>query len=112
MAIDAFRPRGTASDSLMTQINITNVQQVRAALATQAGSIQEALRTASGLTAIPRCGDDPISRDAQKMFQAKINHIIDTHTAHLAELLEACRRLDEAAVQYGLVEADNTESFR
>ncbi|OSY43461.1 hypothetical protein BG845_00404 [Pseudonocardia autotrophica] len=46
------------------------------------------------------------------MFQAKINHIIDTHTAHLAELLEACRRLDEAAVQYGLVEADNTESFR
>ncbi|BBG04286.1 MULTISPECIES: hypothetical protein [Pseudonocardia] len=97
----------------MTQINITNVLQARAALMEQVDSIQFALNNASlDLTAIPRCGDDPVSRDAQKIFQAKINHILDTHGAYLVELYEACARLDEAAVQYGLVEGDNTESFR
>ncbi|MEU6696690.1 hypothetical protein [Pseudonocardia sp. NPDC046786] len=112
MHIDARLPRGTASDSLMTQIHIGNVLQTHAALEQQAIAVQLALHDASDLRSIPRCGDDPISRDAQKMFQAKIDHILDTHDVYLAELREACTRLKEAAVQYGLVEDETAESFR
>lgn len=112
MDTDAHAPRGTASDSLMTQIDVGNVRQVRAALLYEMDSIQRALRDAGDLRAIPRCGDDPVSRDAQRMFQAKINHIIDTHQARVDELHEACERLDLAAQAYGLVEERNATSFR
>ncbi|MEU6696476.1 hypothetical protein [Pseudonocardia sp. NPDC046786] len=111
MDIDARLPRGTASDSLMTQIDIGNVLQVRDALAQQARSIQKALREAYGLANIGRCGDDPVSRDAQRMFQAKIDSIFAAHRAHVAELDEACARLGEAARQYGLVEDEAAGSF-
>ncbi|WP_344024452.1 hypothetical protein [Pseudonocardia kongjuensis] len=112
MDIDARVPRGTASDSLMTQINISNVLEVHAALEHQIHSIQTAIIKAAPLRNIPRCGDDLVSRDAQKMFQAKIDHILDTHDVYLAELHEACTRLKDAAVQYGLIEDETAESFR
>lgn len=112
MDIDARLPRGTASDSLMTQIDIGNVLQVRDALAQQARAIQQALEGAGKLTDIPRCGDDPVSRDAQKMFQREIDRIIAAHKAHIAELDEACARLGEAARQYGLTDDDTAASFR
>ncbi|WP_232021351.1 MULTISPECIES: hypothetical protein [Pseudonocardia] len=112
MDIDARLPRGTASDDLMTQIHIGNVRQVRAALADQAHSIQQALREADDLNHIGRCGDDPISRDAQRMFQAKIDTIVAAHRAYVVELDEACDRLGEAARQYGLTDDDTAESFR
>ncbi|GAA1392511.1 hypothetical protein GCM10009613_37450 [Pseudonocardia kongjuensis] len=111
MDIDARLPRGTASDSLMTQIHIGNVLQVRDALAEQARSIRQALDDARGLTEIPRCADDPVSRDAQRMFQREINAILAAHTAHVAELKEACVRLGEAAREYGLVEEEAAGSF-
>ncbi|GAA1392874.1 hypothetical protein GCM10009613_38640 [Pseudonocardia kongjuensis] len=112
MDTDAHAPRGTASDSLMTQIDVTNVRQVRAVLLREIDSVQQALRDASDLRAIPRCGDDPVSIDAQRMFQAQINHILDTHKAWVEELREACERLDLAAQEYGLVEERNATSFR
>ncbi|WP_179956591.1 PE domain-containing protein [Pseudonocardia autotrophica] len=112
MDIDARLPRGTASDSLMTQIDIGNVLQVRDALAEQSRSIQQALRAAYGLSNIGRCGDDPVSRDAQKMFQREIEEIFAAQRAHIAELDEACDRLGEAARQYGLVEDEAADSFR
>jgi len=110
--IDARLPRGTASDSLMTQIDIDNVLQMRAVLAEQARSIQKALREADDLTRIDRCGDDPVSRDAQRMFQAKIDTIFATHRAYILELDEACERLKDAAEQYGLIEDETVASFR
>ena len=111
MDIDARLPRGTASDSLMTQIDIGNVLQVRDALAQQARSIQKALEEAHWLADIERCGDDPVSRDAQRMFQREIDRIIAAQRAHIAELDEACARLGEAARQYGLVEDEAAGSF-
>ncbi|GAA1392883.1 hypothetical protein GCM10009613_38670 [Pseudonocardia kongjuensis] len=110
--IDARLPRGTASDSLMTQIDITNVMKVHAVLEQRALSIQKALKDSAWLSDIPRCGDDPVSVDAQSMFQRKIDQILTTHEAYLAELNEACTRLKEAAVQYGLVEDETAGSFR
>lgn len=112
MDIDARLPRGTASDSLMAQIDIGNVLQVRDALAQQSRSIQKALGDAYWLSNIGRCGDDPVSRDAQKMFQREIEEIFAAQKAHIAELDEACLRLGEAARQYGLVEDDAADSFR
>ncbi|MEV1291481.1 hypothetical protein [Pseudonocardia sp. NPDC049635] len=112
MHIEAKLPRGTASDSLMTQIHIDNVLQTHAILAQQAAAIQIALTNAVALRSIPRCGEDPVSKDAQKMFQAKIDLILDSHEDYLVELREACERLRQAAVQYGLIEDDVTDSLR
>lgn len=105
MDIDAQLPRGTASDSLTTQIHIGNVLQTHAILERQANAIQDALHKASDLRRIPRCGDDPVSRDAQHAFQDKINRILHAQDVHLAEL-------HEAAVQYDLVEDETAGSFR
>jgi len=97
----------------MTQITVTNVLQTHAALTKQADAMQIALVDASlNLTNIPRCGEDPVSKDAQRAFQAKIDLILRMHNAHLAELREACERLRQAAVQYGLIEDDVTDSLR
>ncbi|WP_141286937.1 PE domain-containing protein, partial [Pseudonocardia saturnea] len=89
-----------------------NVLQVRDALAEQSRSIRQALRAADSLRHIDRCGDDPVSRDAQKMFQREIGEIFAAQKAHMAELDEACDRLGEAARQYGLVEDEAVDSFR
>lgn len=96
----------------MTQIHIDNVRQVRAALAHQVHSIQRALNDADDLNRIGRCGDDPVSRDAQRMLQAKIDTIVAAHRAYVVELEEACAWLDEAARQYGLTDDDTAASFR
>ena len=106
MAIDANVPRGTVSDSLMTQVDASNVLAVHALLAAQAESMAATLRGANWLRATPRCADDVVSVDAQKLFQAKIDTILDVHLAHLDEIVEAAARLREAALQYRYTDAD------
>jgi hypothetical protein len=106
MFIDAKSPRGSASDSLMAQVHVDNVLAVHALLTAQAESMSRALRGANQLRAVPRCADDVVSVDAQKLFQAKIDQILDIHQAHLDEVVEAAERLREAALQYRYTDAD------
>ncbi|OLL71143.1 hypothetical protein Ae168Ps1_5646c [Pseudonocardia sp. Ae168_Ps1] len=104
MTIDAARPRGTASDSLMVQITTGNVVQVHAILAAQAERMYTALKDAEWLRNLPAVGQDPVSLDARRAFQPKVNHILDTHWAHYVEVREAADRLLVAARQYGHAE--------
>lgn len=90
----------------MTEITTHNVLAVHAVLARQADSISSALRDADWMRDIPRCADDPISRDAKTIFQTKIIAILDVHQAHLDEIREAANRLREAALQYGYTDDD------
>jgi hypothetical protein len=104
MTIDAVRPRGTASDSLMVQITTGNVVQVHAILAAQAERMYTALKDAEWLRNLPAVGRDPVSLDAKRAFQPKVNHILDIHWAHYVEVREAADRLLVAARQYGHAE--------
>jgi hypothetical protein len=90
----------------MVQIDAHNVLAVHALLAAQAEAMVVALRDANGLRAIPRCGDDVVSVDAQAAFQAKIDSILDIHQAHADEVREAADRLREAALQYRYTDDD------
>ncbi|MBC3191374.1 PE domain-containing protein [Pseudonocardia sp. C8] len=90
----------------MTQVGPENVLAVHALLRAQAESMAAALRAANWLQAIPRCGDDVVSVDAQALFQQKINAILDVHHAHVDEIREAADRLREAALQYRYTESD------
>lgn len=95
----------------MTQIHIGNVLQVHGLFASEADAIRTKLLDHSGLRNIRRCGDDPISRDAQGLFQAKVNQIMDTHWAHHAELTEAVVRLRHAAREYAFTDGEILEVF-
>ncbi|MFP5023252.1 hypothetical protein [Pseudonocardia phyllosphaerae] len=108
MTIHANAPRGTASDSLMVQINPDNVLQAHAVFASHAEAILRQLVRASFWRRVDRPGDDPISVDAQRLFQDKIDTILDVHRAHYEEILEVARRLKEAALQYQFTEDEVT----
>lgn len=95
----------------MTQIHIGNVLQVHGSFASEADAIYKTLSAADWMREIGRCGDDPISLDAQSMFQRKINHIIDVHWAHHAELTEAVTRLRRAAREYAFTDDEILEVF-
>lgn len=111
MTVDAHRPIGTASDTLMTQINNQNVVGVHAVLAAQAGRMLELLEAANWMRDIPLPGRDPISADAKTLFQPKVNQILDVHWAHYREVSEAAARLREAALQYGHTDDEIDTAF-
>lgn len=111
MTVDAHQSRGTASDSLMAQINVDNVVAVHALLAAQAARMRELLLNANWMQDLPLPGQDPISRDARELFQPKVNQILDVHWAHYAEVREAADRLREAARQYGHDDNEITSAF-
>lgn len=90
----------------MTQIDVDNVVAAYALFTRQAEEMQRVLREAEWVRRMERCGDDPISFDAQTIFQAKIDQIFDVHQAHLDEIREAANRLREAALQYGYTDDD------
>lgn len=112
MAIDAALPRGSASDTLMTQVNAENVLAVHRVLRAQFEAMLTALGDAAWMNDIPRCADDPVSMDAREVFQPKVRSILDTHTAHCNEVREAAGRLLEAARQYGFTEEEIESAFR
>lgn len=112
MDIAANTPRGTASDNLMSQVNVDNVMQVHRMLAQQVVAMQRALGEAAWLRDIPRCANDLVSIDAKKVFQPKIDQILRVHEEHLNEVREARDRLEDAALQYGFTENEVAESIK
>ncbi|MFP5069178.1 hypothetical protein ACLFMI_05880 [Pseudonocardia nantongensis] len=112
MNIAANAPRGTASDSLMSQVNVDNVMQVHRMLARQVVAMQRALGEAAWLRDIPRCANDLVSIDAKEVFQPKIDQIMRVHEEHLSEVREARDRLKDAAVQYGFTEHEVADSIK
>lgn len=112
MPIDAALPRGSASDSLLAQVNAANVLAVHRALRTQFESMLAALGDVAWMNDIPACAEDPVSKDAKAQFQPKVRAILEVHTAHCNEVKEAADRLREAARQYGFTENEIEASFR
>ncbi|MBC3194632.1 hypothetical protein H7X46_26640 [Pseudonocardia sp. C8] len=112
MSTSAHDPRGSASDSLITQINIDNVMQACRIFDEQVTSMQRAIQNSALLRNIPACGKDIVSADAQALFQSKIDRILAVHQDHLEEVREARDRLKKAALQYGFTEDQVETSLR
>lgn len=114
MTTSAHSPRGTASDSLLLQVNSDNILQVRNAYLAQQERLDDALRTtrnSQSLTGLAP-GQDPISTDYAPFFNRRIAIIGSRFEAHAKELREATNRLGEAAREYGLTEGEIEQSFR
>ncbi|BBG05428.1 MULTISPECIES: PE domain-containing protein [Pseudonocardia] len=111
MSSPAHLPRGSASDGLLLQIDVSNVLQVRDVLVAQLGSMQLALGRAERQLNLGPCGRDPVSLQAAASFRTKIEEIKAVHWAHVAELREATDRLAEAARHYGFTEEQLKGSF-
>lgn len=111
MIVDAHRPRGTASDSLLTQISTDNVVGVYAVLAAQAERMRQLLEDADWMRDMPLPGEDPVSHGAKQVFQPKIDQILDVHWAHYFEVQEAADRVRQAAREYGHTDADVKAAF-
>ena len=91
-------------EGLVAQVNVDNVLQVAAVLRRQADDMAERLFAADQDLRVRPCGDDPVSRDARDLFQAKIDQIMAVHWAHWTEVTAACEALRSTARDYGHTE--------
>lgn len=98
-------------EGLVAQVNVDNVLQVGALLRKQADDLKAGLVRAGQDLVVQRCGDDPVSRDAQQLFQAKVEQILAVHWAHWREIMAACDALRSSAHGYGHTEAAVVASF-
>lgn len=91
-------------EGLVAQVNVDNVLQVAAVLRRQADDMAAHLTVADQDLTVQRCGEDPVSTDAQQLFQAKIDQILSVHWAHVEEIVAACEALRVTARNYGHLE--------
>ncbi len=93
-------------DGLLTQVDTDNVLAVHAVLRRQADDLESALREAQQSLRIGRCGGDPVSADAEVMFNDKIAKVLDVHWRHQMEIDEAAGLLRMTALRYGNTDDD------
>lgn len=98
-------------------LNVTpeNVLQARALVLAEAQSFMEHLEMNLGLhkELIGLCGGDPISRDAQYLFNKKIreNAIVPAQQ-YVQQLQVVARDLADTAKSFGITEQRITDSFK
>lgn len=110
MALTPEQERSINED-LLSQVNAENVLAAAALFQKQADDLRARLHGASQELQVGRCGGDPVSADAQRMFQARIDQIIRVHWAHHEELTAAVAALRAAARSYGHTDADIARAF-
>lgn len=111
MQTSAHTPTGAPTDSLMVQIDETNVLQVHHELRLHADLMKEAQFESANQGPYSACGGDVVSVRAGKAFKDKIDQIKKVHDAHRRELSDAADRLRDAARQYGYTDTAIDASF-
>ncbi|MEJ3652610.1 hypothetical protein WEH80_06470 [Actinomycetes bacterium KLBMP 9759] len=108
-----FRERlDAAVADVALQVNRDNVLKARAALLAEAKRLDDVLdghlRNYSG---IGLCGGDPVSADAQKAFNERIDALIEHCRTYNRDLREAAYALDDVARRYGYTDEEIAASF-
>lgn len=98
----------TALDHLTLQVNPDNVMAVYKVFRDHAETLHRQLQELSNDTTIGLCGLDPVSRDAQVAFGAKVSQLLGIHWAHQRELEVAAEHVKQIALGYGHTEAEIT----
>lgn len=111
---DRAPPYGEPVSATLTNVTPRNVLKARAAILAEAESLQEFVRQKfSTGSLIGLCGGDPISRDAQQLFTAKIHDNVLTPTyQYIDRLLDIAEELAASARAYGFTEEQIAGSFR
>lgn len=105
MALTPEQERSINED-LLSQVNADNVLKAAQIYQRHADDIDYLLLKHKKDLVLQPCGDDPISADACRSFQPKIDHIVDTHRAHAEELRAAVAALERSAAAYGYTDQE------
>ncbi|MEQ3553259.1 hypothetical protein WIS52_22545 [Pseudonocardia nematodicida] len=100
-----------AIDDLVSQVDVESVLKVASLLRRQAEAIENELLTRGWDLQVGLCGKDPISEDARRAFQTKIDRIVATHWAHCVELHAAVDALRRNAEQYAFDDSQLEAAF-
>ncbi|WP_232662935.1 WXG100 family type VII secretion target [Pseudonocardia sp. TRM90224] len=108
-----FRPRlDAAVADVALQVNRENVLKARAVLLAEADRLDDVIdnNLQHGL-GIGLCGGDPVSKDAQKAFNERIDGLVQHCRTYNRDLREAAHALDDVARRYGYTEEEIAASF-
>lgn len=97
---------------LALQVNRDTVLKARAALLAEADRLDRELTRIRVNPHIGRCGNDPVSPEAQAAFNERIDALYDNCWRYNQDLREAANALDATARSYGYTEAEIADSFR
>ena len=87
------------------RVTAENILQLHSVVAAEHDRLAKLVMTARNEPA-QRCGDDPVSHDAQAVFAAKVGALFDAVTAHVDRLGAQAGELAAAARSYGFTEEE------
>jgi len=87
------------------RVTAENVLQLHSAVTGEHDRLAKVLMTSRNEPA-QRCGDDPVSYDAQAAFGAKVGALFEAVTAHVDRLGTQAEELAAAAKSYGFTEQE------
>jgi len=109
-----FRPQlDAAVAALGMEVDRENVLKARAALLAEADRLDELVRHERGMMqGVGLCGGDPVSPEAAKAFNERIEALLEQCRRYNQDLREAAHALDDVAHSYGWTEDEITASFQ
>ena len=99
-------------DHVGYQVNRENVLGVYQVLAYEALRLRQVMDEQGHKLEIEPCGGDPVSYDAERGFNAKLNRLRIQCNDYVDSLTNAAEQLRQAAQAYGYTEAQIDGSFR
>jgi hypothetical protein len=114
--VGAHLPAGQALvadlDHVGYQVNRENVLGVYSVLANEARRLALVMDEQGHKLKIEPCGGDPVSYDAERGFNTKLDNLRAQCNSYVYSLANAAERLKDAAQAYGYTEAQIGESLR
>jgi hypothetical protein len=99
--------------SLALQVNRDTVLKARAALLAEADRLDKNLqRTHREFGGVGRCGGDPVSPEASKAFDERINALVGHCFGYNRDLRASAFALDATARAYGYTDDEIAASFQ
>ncbi|MEJ3658417.1 hypothetical protein WEH80_36215 [Actinomycetes bacterium KLBMP 9759] len=109
-----FRPElDAAVASVALQVTRDNVLKARAVLMAEADRLDQVVDTAKqNNPGVGLCGGDPVSRDASKAFNERIEMLFAQCRQYNQDLRAAASALDATARTYGYTDEEIADSYR
>lgn len=98
-------------DHLGMQVTPENVLQVRNVLKAEAVRLSDVMRVNDYKLRVDLCGGDPVSADASRGFNAKLDNLRAQCSGYVKALRDAVKVLEQTAATYGRSEQEIKDSF-
>lgn len=109
-----FRPQLDAAVAAVgMEVDRENVLKARAALLAEADRLDNLVKYERGIAqGLGLCGGDPVSPEAAKGFNERIDALLNQCYRYNQDLREAAHALDDVARRYGWTEDEIAASFQ